>query len=82
MIHIFTIASNEDKLIYLKQSANLFNLHINYFMVKNWKRNLDKINYMIKLIENIPDDDVVCFIDAYDALINSNKDDILEKFLS
>jgi hypothetical protein len=82
MINIFTIASDKNKLIYLEKSAELFDLHINYFMVEKWGKNLDKINYMASLIEDLPDDSIVCFIDAYDVIVNSTQNDILEKFLS
>jgi hypothetical protein len=36
---------------------------------------------MIDAIKDIPDTDIVCFVDGYDVLVNSKQDELLKKFL-
>jgi hypothetical protein len=82
MLHIFTFYTDESRLIYLKHTQLNHYVNIKYLYNSSWNGYMDKILYMIDTIKNIPDDDVVCFIDAYDVLINSTAYDILEKFKS
>ena len=82
MLHVFTFYTDENRLIYLKHTQLNHYLNIKYLYNSSWNGYTDKILYMIDTIKNIPDDDVVCFIDAYDVLINSTAYDILEKFKS
>jgi len=82
MLHIFTFYTDESRLIYLKQTQQNHAVNITYLYNSTWNGYIDKILYMIQTIKNIPDDDVVCFIDAYDVLINSTSYEILDKFKS
>jgi hypothetical protein len=82
MLHVFTFYTDESRLIYLKHTQLNHYLNIKYLYKSSWNGYIDKILYMLDTIKNIPDDDVVCFIDAYDVLINSTAYDILEKFKS
>jgi len=82
MLHIFTFYTDENRLIYLKQTQQNHSVNIEYLYKSSWNGYIDKILYMLDTIKNIPDYDVVCFIDAYDVLINSTAYDILEKFKS
>ena len=82
MLHIFTFYTDESRLIYLKQSLQNHNVNITYLYSSAWNGYIDKILYMIETVKNIPDDDIVCFIDAYDVLINSSANEILDKFTS
>ena len=72
MLHIFTFASNLNKLAYLKETEKMHNNNVNYIIADNWNGYIDKLLHMKNAIKNIPNDDVVCFIDGYDVLINSN----------
>ena len=82
MLHIFTFYTDENRLIYLKQTQQNHSVNIKYLYNSSWNGYIDKILYMLDTIKDIPDDDIVCFIDAYDVLINSNVYDILDKFKS
>ena len=82
MLHVFTFYTDESRLIYLKQTQENHSVNIKYLHSSSWNGYMDKIVYMLDTIKNIPDDDVVCFIDAYDVLINSTAYDILDKFKS
>lgn len=82
-LHICTVASDGEKSARLIQSGINANSNVNAFKFTNWDHgNICKIMYMKLVLETIPDDDVVCFIDAYDVLCMANEDEILQKFLS
>jgi hypothetical protein len=80
MLHIFTIASDKNKLQYLSESEKNHSIKINYVLLDKWNGHYDKLMYMKNCIQDIPPDDIVCFIDAYDVLINSNEYDIIKNF--
>ena len=82
MLHIFTFYTEENRLVYLKQTQKNHAVNIKYLYNSSWNGYIDKILYMFDTIKDIPDDDIVCFIDAYDVLINSCAYDILDKFKS
>ena len=79
LIHFVTIGSDEKKMEYLKKSADIKNLNITYITV-NWRGFIDKIICMINFIKDYNDNDIICFIDAYDVIV-SNIDDIYKKFI-
>lgn len=74
-----TIGSDEKKMNYLKKSGEIKDININYIIVK-WKGYIDKIKYMIEYIKDYQDNDIICFIDAYDVIV-SNIEDIYKKFI-
>jgi hypothetical protein len=82
--YIFTYCTDESQLIYLKKTANLFNLKINYILSpqSEWKCFSGKILKMKQILDTMEDESLICFIDAYDVLVNASADEILEKFLS
>jgi hypothetical protein len=80
MLHIFTLGNNVNEMECLKKSAVKNNVNINYIIFDKWNGYVDKIIHMQKAIQDIPDDDIVCFIDAYDVLVFSDENEIIEKF--
>jgi hypothetical protein len=82
-IIIVTIYSDEEKLIYLKNSARIKNINIHYLFIK-WNGFIDKIIHMIKFLDTIEEkNSIICFIDAYDIIINQNSIETLyEKFIN
>lgn len=81
-LHIFTFLTDESKIQYLKQSAELNQLNIQYLVKSTWNGYTDKIFAIQNQLELLEDTDIVCFIDAYDVLVNNTQEDILEKFNS
>lgn len=81
MLYIVTFYSDITKLKYLIASSSIFNLKIKYIQYI-WKTNSEKINYMKEYVNTLNDDDIICFIDAYDVICNSSYDDIYFKFLN
>ena len=82
MLHIITLGSNEDEMKYLKDSAQRNGVTIQFILCDKWNGYIDKITTMKDVVERIPDDDIVCFIDAYDVLLLTNEEEILSKFHS
>lgn len=80
-LYIYTIGSDETKMEYLKMSAQIANIEIHVEKIQNWTGYVDKITHMINLLENHPNqDDLICFIDAYDVLCFSGLKEIIHKF--
>jgi hypothetical protein len=80
MLHIITLGSNEDEMKYLKESAQRNNVSIQFIFCEKWNGYIDKITTMKQAIQNIPNDDIVCFIDSYDVLLFTDENEILSKF--
>jgi len=81
-LHIFTFASDINRLSYLKQTENNYNNSVNYLIRDTWNGYIDKLTNIKEIIETIPLNDIVCFIDGYDVLINSDNESIINKFKS
>ena len=80
-IYIITIGSDESKMEYLKKSADIKLLNINYLVV-SWNGFIDKIIHMLHFIKDIPNDDIICFIDAYDIIVSDTVHNIYKKFIN
>jgi len=80
MLHIFTLGNNENEIECLKRSAAKQNVNINVLVFDKWNGYVDKIIHMNNAIRDIPENDIVCFIDAYDVLLFTDENEILEKF--
>lgn len=81
-IKFISIANNEVKTKYLLDSAKLWNINIDIIKLTEWNGYIDKIIKVREYINNIPDDMIICFIDAYDTLLLSLEKDILSTFLN
>lgn len=79
-IHLFTLATDEHKLKDLDESAKMFSVNINCAIAPIWRGFIDKIYLGIEAYKDIPDNEIICFIDGYDTIVNSGIDDIIEKF--
>lgn len=82
MLHIFTIVTDITKAKYLQQTGAFHNIHIKFIHAPKWNGFIDKITYLKKAIESLPADDIVCFIDAYDVLVNADETEFMNRFLS
>lgn len=81
MLHVFTYYTNPEKAACLLESAALHGLSIqNLATGSEWHGLQDKLIAMKAKIESLPDDDVCCFIDAYDVIVNTNETRLLEAF--
>ena len=80
---VITYCNDESKLIYLKETEKMFNTKITYVIeTGEWNGNITKIKKLNDLINTYDDNDIFIFIDAFDVIINSNYDEIIEKFKS
>lgn len=84
MLHIFTYGAGDIRRFeYLKSSADFCGLHINYITQPAWNGFFDKVKYMLTAIKDLPDDDIICFVDGFDVLaVCGSEDEITEKFKS
>jgi hypothetical protein len=82
MLHIFTYGAG-DLTIFdsLKRSSVLHNLNIKYITNDVWGGYFDKIKYVFEEIKDLPDDDIVCFVDGFDVVACGSETEILDKFL-
>jgi hypothetical protein len=81
MLHIYTYGAGDiSRFEYLKTSADFCGLEINYITQSNYNGYFDKIKYMLNAIKDLPDNDMVCFIDGFDVLATGFGDEIVQKF--
>lgn len=81
---VCTVASKNTKTLkQLLQSCNSNGIQI-YVMGIDlpYKGNGQKLTYIKNYIRNMPNDNIVLFVDAYDTLILSSKERILKNFLA
>jgi hypothetical protein len=82
MLNVYTFYTDESRIQYLKESSKLNDVNVNYIKNEKWNGYVDKIIAIKNVIENLKDDDIVCFIDAYDVLVNNTYLEILDRFKS
>ena len=82
MLHVVTFATDSSRLKYLKETAKLKNLEIHYIMKDKWNGFFDKILYTREFLSRIDDNDIVCFIDAYDVILLRDISTFEDDFLS
>lgn len=82
MLHVITYSTDSEKHKYLKESDVNAGVNIIYLMKETWEGVQDKIIAMINLLSNMDDNDIVLFLDAYDAIVTCGKDEMVEKFLA
>ena len=83
-IHIVTVATSEEGYMkWLKQSCERHgtNLVVLGFGEK-WEGYTMKYNLLLNYIKNLPKNDIICFVDAYDVLMLQNIKILKERFLS
>ena len=83
-LHIVTVATHDDGYYQsLLQSAKNNNLDIvTLGWGQKWTGFIMKVNLLKEYINNIDDNDIVVFVDAYDVLILENEQSIRNKFYS
>jgi hypothetical protein len=80
MLHIFTLGTDIKRIAALKESAALCDYKINYIIPSVWHGYQDKLFYMRDAIKDIPADDIICFVDAYDVIAYGSEDELVTKF--
>jgi hypothetical protein len=80
MLHIFTLGTDIKRIATLKESASLCDYKINYIIPSIWNGFQDKLLYVRDAIKDIPADDIICFIDAYDVIAYGSEEELVSKF--
>jgi len=82
MLHIFTFLTDESRIQYLKKTAEGNDVEVHYIKNDTWNGYVDKIIAVNRAMESLQEEDIVCFIDAYDVLVNHEISTILNGFFS
>lgn len=83
MLHIFTYGAGDiSRFEHLKASADFCGLEINYITQSVWNGFFDKVKFTLNAIRNLPDTDIVAFVDGFDVLAVGDLEEIRTKFLS
>jgi hypothetical protein len=82
-IHFITYHTSDEKAKYLFLTASFHNIEIkNIAKSYKWVGLRDKLIGLRDFVNTLPPDDIVCFLDAYDGIVNANKEEFIEKFLA
>ena len=77
---LYTVASDWSKVETLRKMAAFNNVVVKVYFLSEFKGFTDKISSMKTVLKNLPDDAIVCFVDAYDVLLYAGEEEILRKF--
>jgi hypothetical protein len=81
-IHFVTYHTSNEKSKYLYDSAAFHKIEIkNLARSDHWVGLRDKLIGLRDFVTTLPSDDIVCFLDAYDGIVNASKDEFMTKFL-
>lgn len=64
----------------LLESASMFDMHINCIHVPYWRGYIEKIISVQQAIQTLPEDAIVCFMDAFDVVVCGGEQEILAKY--
>lgn len=80
-LHCFTYYTDAEEAKWLLESGKLHGLEFkNLAKTTEWKGLEDKFHGVKGALKELPSGDIVCFVDAYDVLINCDKDKLLKVF--
>jgi hypothetical protein len=80
-LHIYTYATDVTKMESFCKSVKIFGNYVNCIVEHKWDGYYDKIFNILKNIKDVPDNEIICFVDGYDLFVNSKTDEIIDKFL-
>jgi len=67
---------------YLMESGQMFNVHIKCIYLPVWRNHIEKIVSVQQAIQSLPEDEIVCFMDAFDVIVCGTEQEILEKYIA
>jgi hypothetical protein len=80
-LHVCTYLTQPEKALYLFETAKLHGVHVeNLSTTTIWNGFQDKLFAMRTKISSAADDDILCFVDSYDLLVNASSEKIIEAF--
>jgi hypothetical protein len=82
-LHVCTVASWMHPNLYkLITSCNVHGIQLDIIgMNQPYRNNIDKLRWMNLYCKQLPEDDLVLFVDAFDVLILAQKEEIVSRFL-
>lgn len=82
-LHVCTVASHQTTtLAQLERSCTHYGIDLKVIGIGlPYKGNGQKLTHLYSYIKDLPEEDIVLFVDAYDCLILASADTIVDKFL-
>ena len=77
---IFTTITDEKRISLFNQTAKRFSTYVEIVKLDIWKGFYDRLQVYKRVLSKCKEDEICCFVDSYDVLINSNTKEILKKF--
>jgi hypothetical protein len=78
MIYIVTYATHSERYFEILKHSSPDIIVLGYG--KKWNGFSDKVNAVVEFCKSKSPDDIVCFVDGFDSIILSSKEEILEKY--
>jgi hypothetical protein len=82
-LHVVTYHTSDEKSKYTFETGKFHGMQVqNLSTTMVWNGYQDKLIAMHKFVHTVSPDDIVCFVDAYDSILNASKEELIEKFLN
>jgi hypothetical protein len=82
MLRVYTYSTSPEKAKYLFESAAFHGVNITNLSKTNIFIDFkDRLRAMKEEFEKLPSNDIVCFVDAYDVIVNTGEKEMVDKFL-
>lgn len=80
-LHIFTYYTSNEKAMFMMKTAEMHGVKVhNLWDGRPWGGLQDKLITMHEKLKTLDKTDVVCFIDAYDVIVNADAETMLQSF--
>jgi hypothetical protein len=81
MLHVITYSTSPEKVQFLMESASIHSVKVqNLSTTTEWKGFAERVATVKEFLRSLPPRDIVCFLDAYDVLVNATEEQILSTF--
>jgi hypothetical protein len=81
-LHVVTYHTSDEKAKYLFETGTFHGIQVQNLSKTNvWNGFQDKLIAMHAFVHSVHPDDLVCFVDAYDGILNASKEELIQKFL-
>jgi hypothetical protein len=82
-LHLYTYFTSSAKAKYLMETARFHNIEVKNLALSDvWQGFHQKMIRMLEVSNTLPDDDIICFVDSYDLLVNTDSETLINTFKS
>jgi len=80
-LHIYTYFTSSPKAKYLIETARFHKVEVkNLALSEVWEGFHQKMIRMLEVSKSLPENDIICFVDSYDLLVNADSETIINTF--